>query len=95
MASPITSDGQTETIAWPGGEGTFLTQDTAAGTYGTFTLQYSMDGGTTWTAVSTDTTLTASGGGNFQLPNVLLRGDLSGSSGASIQYVITRSDVRT
>ena len=92
MAQNITADGTVE-LEWEGGEGTFLAADSAAGTFGTFTLEWTLDG-TTWTAVSTDTTLSANGGGNFQMPQIQLRVNLSGSSGANIDWTVERSDIR-
>lgn len=62
--------------SWPGGPGTF----TAVGTFGggTVKLQYLLPDGSTWADAGTDTTLTAAGGGIFEL-----------SPGASIRCSIT------
>lgn len=92
MAQNITADGTVE-LEWEGGEGTFIAIDSAAGTFGSFSLEMTLDGAT-WVAVSTDTTLGASGGGNFQLPQIQLRVNLSGSSGANIDWTVERSDIR-
>lgn len=64
-------DGNTGTAAWAGGRGAMIAQY-VAGT-GTITLQYTLDGGTTYTAVGSDTTLTGSGGGVFNLPATTIR----------------------
>ena len=88
----LTADGQSSTLDWFPGEGTLTAQDTAAGTFGTLTLQFSLDGGTTWDSVGSDTTLTASGGGLFQLGTCKLRLDLSGSTSANILVTVERTE---
>jgi hypothetical protein len=53
-------------VAWPGGSGTFIASATFGG--GTVKLQFLGPDGSTWIDCGTDTTLTAAGGGNFELP---------------------------
>lgn len=53
-------------VAWPGGPGTFLATATFGG--GTVKLQVMSPDGTNYIDVGSDTTLTAAGGGNFELP---------------------------
>lgn len=57
-------------LPWRGGKGTFLCKATG---YGTVKLQVLGPDGSTWIDVGTDTTLTADGGGNFELPPCSLR----------------------
>tara|TARA_R100001530_G_scaffold57093_1_gene41561 strand:- start:310 stop:591 length:282 start_codon:yes stop_codon:yes gene_type:complete len=78
----ITADGNTSGAEYPGGEGYFILQGTEGG--GTFTLQFSGDNGTTYSAVGTDSTLTASGGAVINLPPCLVRVNTSGSTGADV-----------
>ena len=63
-------------VQWGGGTGVF----TAAGTFGgaTVTLQYLNADGATWSAMGSDTTLTAAGGGLFIYPPGQLRASISG-----------------
>lgn len=52
---------------------------------GTTSLEFSLDGGTTWDAVGDNTTVTATGGGNAPwLPACILRAALSDGSSANI-----------
>lgn len=62
---------------WAGGRGVF----SAAGTFGgaTITLQYLGPDLSTWIAAGTDTTLTAAGGGVFDLPPGRIRALVTGS----------------
>ena len=57
-------------LPWRGGSGTFLVEATWGG--GTVTLEMKGPNGTA-IAVGTDTTKTANGGGNFELPPCELR----------------------
>jgi len=86
LAATFSADGNSSTIGWIGGNGYF----TAQGTFGSGTckLQFSEDGGTTWSDVGTDTTLTAGGGGVFTLPNCSLRVNLASSSSPTIAYKV-------
>lgn len=61
----------TAAFTWRGGKGTFLAVATFGG--GTVKLQTLGPDGTTWIDAGTDTTLTAAGGGNFELPAGQLR----------------------
>jgi len=67
-------------INWPGGPGVFTCDGTWDGS--TQDLQFSNDGGTTKTALGTDTTLTADGGGSFVAPPGELYIVGSGGSGS-------------
>jgi len=58
-------------ILWPGGKGTFLASATFGG--GTVKLQVMGPDGSTAIDVGANTTLTAAGGGNFELPRCYLR----------------------
>jgi len=62
---------------WPGGRGVF----SAAGTFSsaTITLQFLAPDLATWIAAGTDTTLTAAGGGVFDLPPGRIRALVTGS----------------
>ena len=75
------ADGNSTTYTWNGGVGSFL----VTGTLGTATvkLQMAVTGTTVWTDVGNDTTLTAAGIGNFQLPTCKLRANLSSNSTAT------------
>lgn len=66
------------TVQWPGGRGTF----SAAGTFGgaTVTLQFLGPDGVTSITAGVDTTLTAAGGGNFDLPPAQLQAAVSGGT---------------
>ena len=78
----LTANGNTAVVAWLGGKGYF----TASGTFGsgTVTMQYQVDG-TNWLTVGTDTTLTASGGGIFDIPAASIRAALTGATNPSIR----------
>lgn len=79
-------DGSTASIAWGGGVGTFAITGVIDGA--TMNLEVSYDGGTTWFAVGTDTSLAAVGHGNFDLPEgVLLRATSAGGSSAVVLVV--------
>jgi len=64
----LLTDAITASVAqdWHNGVGSFLAQ--GSGWNGaTVALQFSLDGGSTWDEVGTDTTLTQDGGGAFAL----------------------------
>ncbi len=63
---------------WGGGMGVF----TAAGTFGgtTVSLEYLNADGSTWTAMGSDTTLTAAGGGMFVYPPGQIRASVTGGA---------------
>jgi hypothetical protein len=69
-------------MSWPGGKGTFNVVGTFGGT--SAILQFLGADGTTWIAAGTDTTLSAGGAGNFDLPAVSIRANLSGGSPSGI-----------
>lgn len=58
-------------FTWRGGRGTFLAVATFGG--GTVKLQALGPDASTWIDAGSDTTLTAAGGGNFELPPGQLR----------------------
>lgn len=64
-------------LTWRGGRGSFLAHATAWNG-ATCTLQTLGPDNTTWIAAGTDTTLTADGGGNFELPPGQLRAAVTG-----------------
>lgn len=61
----------TAAFNWRGGKGSLIVHATWGG--GTVKLQMLAADNTTWIDVGTDTTLTADGGGNFELPAGQLR----------------------
>lgn len=61
-------------LQWRGGPGTFLVKATG---FGTVKLQVLLPDGATWFDVGSDTTLTADGGGNFDLPPCSLRANVA------------------
>ena len=63
---------------WPGGRGTFEVSGTFGGA--TVYLQYMGPDGSTWLVAGANTTLTAAGGGNFDLPEGRIRALVSGGS---------------
>jgi hypothetical protein len=74
-------------MTWRGGKGSFLVR---AASYGTVTLQFLGPDGTTWIAAGSDTTLTADGGGNFELPPGQIRAAISGATGVYAKAVSTQ-----
>lgn len=64
-------------IIWPGGRGLFAADGTFGG--GTVKLQFFGPAGN-WLDAGTYTTLTAAGGGNFDLPQGLIRAAVSGGT---------------
>lgn len=74
----ITADGNTASANYAGGKGYFTLQGTEGG--GTYTLQFSADAGTTYSAVGTSSTLTASGGAVIDLPPCKVRVNTAGST---------------
>jgi hypothetical protein len=64
LASNASATGKA--VNWPGGPGTFTAVATWGG--GTVKLQLLGPDGSSWIDAGTDTTLTANGGGNFELP---------------------------
>jgi len=73
-------------LQWRGGKGTFLVEATFGG--GTVKLQVKGPNGAA-IDVGTDTTLTANGGGNFELPPCELRASVTT---ATAVYAIAVSD---
>lgn len=58
-------------VQWDGGKGSFVVHATFGG--GTVKLQYLSADATTWVDMGTDTTVTADGGGNFEIGRCQLR----------------------
>lgn len=69
LASNVSATG--EWVRWPGGKGTFLVHATFGG--GTVKLQVMGPDASTAIDVGSNTTLTADGGGNFELPKCYIR----------------------
>ena len=73
-------------VLWAGGEGVFAVWGNFGG--GTCKLQWSPDKGVTWLDVDrageTFVTFTAPGAGRFTLSSGLLRSNLAGATGASV-----------
>lgn len=58
-------------VQWEGGKGSFIVHATFGG--GTVKLEYLSADGATWVAMGTDTTVTADGGGNFEIGRCQIR----------------------
>lgn len=92
----ITSTATTGTVnlngavmEWNGGIGNTTVTGTYSGT--TAKLQYSVDAGTTFVDAGANVTLTANGGGNFELPRCQLRVNVAGTlTGAPSLKAYTR-----
>ncbi len=71
----VSATGAGAATGWGGGPGVFM----AAGTFGgaTVALQVLGPDGATWFDVGTDTTLTAPGGGTFNLPPARIRANVT------------------
>ena len=68
---------------WGGGRGAFVV-DKGTFSGATVKLQLSIDGQITWVDVGTETTLTAAGGGRFDVPNCFLRAAITGGPPSGI-----------
>jgi hypothetical protein len=64
---------------WPGGVGVFMAHATFGG--GSVKLQYKLPDGSTWTDAGADTSLTADGGGVFELPPCNIRAAVATATG--------------
>lgn len=82
----LSADGNSATVNWGGGDGTFMAYGTFGG--GTARLQFSPDSGTTWLNVGTDVTMTSDGIANFYVPSGLLRANLDGATGPTVTVKI-------
>ena len=69
-------------VQWSGGKGTISAVGTFSGA--TVALQYLGPDGTTWLNAGTDCTLTANGGGNFELPPGQIRASVSGGTPSAL-----------
>lgn len=78
-------------VLWPGGRGLF----TADGTFGgaTVKLQFRFDPPGTWLDAGAYTTLTAAGGGIFDLPQGPIRVNISGGSPSGISAIACIVDI--
>ena len=74
-------NGQSGSAIWPGGNGSLLAQGDFDS--GTLIAQFSIDGGTTWTAL-TGVSLTAAGNDEFETGTCLVRMSLSGATAPDI-----------
>lgn len=74
--------------AWPGGRGTFSVVGTFAGA--TASLEYLGPDSSTWLTVGTDTTKTANGLGNFDLPPGQIRASITGGPPSGVYAVAAR-----
>ncbi len=87
----LSADGNTDTIRWRGGKGTFGAQGTFGG--GTVKLQMSMDSGTTWIEADqsgTEATFTSNGFYNFEFAEgVLLRANLAGATAPDLEIIFS------
>lgn len=82
LKQAISADGNSSAIDFLGGGGWFTAQGDFGG--GTVTLQFSNDGGTTYSAIDSLTTLTADGGSVFDLPPCKLRINTAGSTSPNL-----------
>lgn len=65
-------------FVWPGGTGVFMAEATWGG--GSVSLEYQLPNGA-WVAAGPETTLTANGGGVFELPPCNIRASVSVATG--------------
>lgn len=77
-----------DVMSWRGGKGSFIAHATWGG--GTVKLQTLGPDGTTWIDAGTDTTLTADGGGNFELPPGQLRPNIATATGVYVTIASTQ-----
>lgn len=83
LLSAVSANGSGTAAMVDGGTYTYAAWGTWDGA--TVTLEYSPDGGTQWTAVGSDSTLTADGVANFKLPaGTLVRCTVSGVGTTSV-----------
>lgn len=83
----LEANGSTSVVDWRGGPGILLAQGDFGS--GTLTLEFSIDGGTTWTPVG-DASLTEGGGWRFDLGACQLRGTLAGATDPTVHVSIQR-----
>lgn len=85
----FSADGNSATIAWPGGYGSML----ASGTWGsgTLKLQFTINGGTTWVDVAS-ISLTANGHKEFNIGSCHLRMNLAGATNPAIAARVASFD---
>jgi len=83
----LTTNDSVELGRWGNNRGVVVVQgDFGAGT---FELEFSLDEGTTWDALSSDTQFSSAGGATFVVTkNTELRGTLSGATSPSIVFSV-------
>ena len=90
MTTLTTAAATSSAIAWTGGLGTAVAQGTFGS--GTFTAEASFDAGGNWITLTDDAgddlALTAEGVFTFVLPDCQLRGVLTGSTAATVEFAL-------
>jgi hypothetical protein len=86
----FSANGDSSVLDWIGGKGYLDVWGTFGG--GTATLKKSPDGGTTYYAVDTETTLTANGGAQFTSAPCKLLVNLDGATSPNLNYEIVKYD---
>lgn len=81
------------TQQWPGGPGAFFCAGTFGGT--TASLEVLLPDGTSYLAVTTGTTVTSNGGGNFMLPPCKLRCSLTGGTPSAMYATAIQIELRS
>lgn len=73
-------------MAWPGGKGRFV----ALGTFGgaTVKLEFMGPDNSTWLTEGSDTTVTAAGGGLFELPPCKVRANVAGGTPSALYVTV-------
>jgi hypothetical protein len=88
----ITSDGSVPAsggYVHEGGRVSYAAQGDFGG--GSTTLNFSLDGGTTWSSVGSNAALSASGGGGAELPPCLVRVTLASSTSPDLDISIAHT----
>lgn len=78
-------------VIWPGGRGLFTVAGTFSGA--TVKLQFLGPDNSTWLDAGTNTTLTAAGGGIFDLPQGQIRANVSGGPPSGIFAIAVTVDI--
>lgn len=89
LLSNASSTGSSQT--WPGGRGTFIVSGTFSGA--TVALQLLGPDGSTWIDAGTYTSLTAAGGGNFDLPQGQIRASVASGTPSGLYAVAATVDL--
>ncbi|HCR85494.1 MAG TPA: hypothetical protein DIV86_02335 [Alphaproteobacteria bacterium] len=85
LTQTLTANGNTNTIDWYGGVGTFAASGTFGG--GIITMQYSLDG-TNFITGGVDSELVSDGGKKFSLPKCSIRLNLAGATSPNVNCFI-------